>query len=229
MCRTLPAMRTALLLGANGLVGGELLERLAKEPAYEKVIAFTRRPLATTSTKVRALVVNYDDPDSYRAHLAVSDVFCCLGTTIKKAGSQAAFRRVDCQIPLALAEQSLAAGAKRYLIVTAVGADAASSIFYNRVKGELEQALRALPFPEGVKFFHPSLLLGERAEARAGETVGAIVMAALRPLLLGKLQRYRAIGAREVANAMANVATKHAGDRATQVFEGAALFAAARG
>jgi uncharacterized protein YbjT (DUF2867 family) len=222
-------MRTAVLLGANGLVGGALLESLAEQPTYDKISAFVRRPLSprsTSSAKVQVVVVDFDEPGSYRDHLAVDDVFCCLGTTIKQAGSQAAFRRVDFEIPLAVAKQSLAAGAKRYLIVTAVGADAASSIFYNRVKGELEQELRALPFPDGVKIFHPSLLLGERAEPRAGETLATLVMAAVKPLLIGKWQRYRAITAREVASAMANVARSR--DKTLKVYEGAELFAAAR-
>jgi uncharacterized protein YbjT (DUF2867 family) len=218
-------MRTALLLGATGLVGSEVLTRLAADTAYEKITAFVRRPSLAPTAKVTEVVVDYDQPDSYLSHLAVSDVFCCLGTTIKQAGSQAAFRRVDLEIPLALAKQSFAAGAKRYLIVTAVGADAKSATFYSRVKGELENELRALPFPEGLKIFHPSLLLGNRAEPRFGEKIATVVMSAAKPLLAGKLMRFRAITGAQVASAMIHVAKRSASG--LEIYEGAKLFAAA--
>jgi uncharacterized protein YbjT (DUF2867 family) len=218
-------MRTALLLGATGLVGSELLTLLAADASYEKVIAFVRRPSLRPQAKVTELVVDYDQPDSYLSHLAVRDVFCCLGTTIKQAGSQPAFRRVDLEIPLALAKQSLAAGAKRFLIVTAVGSDAKSSTFYNRVKGELENELRGLPFPEGLKIFHPSLLLGQREKPRFGEQLASVVMGAAKPLLTGKLTRFRPITGAQVASAMLQVAKS--ADPSLKIYEGAELFAAA--
>ncbi len=219
-------MRTALLLGTTGLVGSALRDRLVTDTAYERIVTFVRRPLGAAPTKVEEVLVDYDRPETYRSHLSVDDVFCCLGTTIKKAGSRVAFRRVDLEIPLMIAKESLAAGAKRYLIVTAVGSDAGSSMFYSRVKGELEDELRALPFREGVKIFHPSLLLGRRAETRAGEKVGTVFMSAIKPLLVGPWERYRAITGDEVAAAMANAARSR--DKNVCIYEGATLFATAR-
>jgi len=207
-------------------VGGHLLGLLAGDPAYSAIGAFTRRPLGLSGGTVHEVVVDFDRPESYRAHLAgVDDVFCCLGTTIKKAGSREAFRKVDFEAPVAVARESRAAGAGQYLIVTAVGSDAGSRVFYNKVKGETEDALRALEFPRGLKILRPSLLLGARAEPRPGERVAAVLMRAARPLLAGGLARYRAIDALDVARAMHAAATRDAGG--VHVYEGESLFALA--
>jgi uncharacterized protein YbjT (DUF2867 family) len=218
--------RTAVLLGASGLVGGHLLRLLATDPEYGAIRAFTRRPLNLTGTSVQSLLVDFDDPETYRRHLVgVDDVFCCLGTTIKIAGSQAAFRKVDFEAPVAVAREAVAAGAGQYLIVTAVGADSKSRVFYNRVKGEAEDVLRALAFPRGLKIFHPSFLIGERAQPRLGERAVTLVMRATRPLFAGGLARYRAIDALDVARALHVAATRDVGG--VHVYEGETLFALA--
>jgi uncharacterized protein YbjT (DUF2867 family) len=219
--------RSAVVLGASGLVGGHLLRLLASDPAYAAVGAFTRRSLNLSSGTAHEVVVDFERPESYRGHLVgVDDVFCCLGTTIKAAGSQQAFRKVDFEAPVAVARESRAAGVGQYLIVTAVGSDPKSRVFYNRVKGEAEDALRALEFPRGLKIFHPSLLLGERTEPRAGERVAALLMRATRPLLAGGLARYRAIDALDVARAMHAAATRDVGG--VHLYEGESLFALGR-
>jgi uncharacterized protein YbjT (DUF2867 family) len=167
-------------------------------------------------------VVDFDALAREADRFAVDHVFCCLGTTIKKAGSQEAFRRVDLEYPLTAARVALDAGARQFVIVTAVGANSRSPIFYNRVKGELEDALRSLAFPDGITVLHPSLLLGERTETRAGEAVASVFMRATRPLFGGPLARYRAIEGIEVARAMLRSA-----DSPTpgfRVLEGQALF-----
>jgi uncharacterized protein YbjT (DUF2867 family) len=211
--------RSCLLLGSTGLVGGHLLRLLLADPDYRQVTALVRRPLAETHPKLTAVVCDLLRPETYAAHLPVDDVFCCLGTTIKKAGSQEAFRQVDHDYPLAVAK---AAGAGQYLIVTAVGSSAKSTIFYNRVKGEVEEDLQQLNFPRGLKIFRPSMLLGERGESRPAERVGVAVMGALSPLFAGGLKRYRAIEASCVARAMWNAArTEPSG---VKVYEGASLF-----
>lgn len=215
-------MPTALLAGATGLVGGSLLKRLLDDPAYTRVTVLARRELGLDAAKLDQAAVDFDRPETWPAGLGADDVFCCLGTTIKKAGSQEAFRKVDFQYPIAIAERALAAGAGRYLIVTAVGADAKSGIFYNRVKGEVEAALAALAFARGVKIFHPSLLLGERAESRPAERVASAVMRATRGLFVGGLKRYRAIDAAGVARAMWRAARLPEGG--VEIFEGERLF-----
>ncbi len=210
------------LLGASGLVGGHLLRILEADPSYSQGTILTRRALGLAGGRAREAIVDFDRPETFRSQLAVDRVFCCLGTTIHKAGSQEAFRKVDCAIPVAVGREARAAGAREFLIVTAVGADAKSRIFYNRVKGEAEAALRDLEFPEGLKIFHPSMLVGEREESRQGERLVMTLMRATRPLFAGSLARYRAIDAVQVARAMHRAANE--GGSGVEVFEGARLF-----
>ncbi len=214
--------RSCLILGASGLVGGHLLRFVLDDPEYTNVVVLGRRSLGIESSKLVEVVVDFDRPETYRAHAAVDDVFSCLGTTIKKAGSQEAFRKVDYEYPLAIARAASEARARQYLIVTAVGADSKSRVFYNRAKGEVEDALRSVAFPDGLKIFHPSLLLGDRDESRSGERVASVVMKATSGLFMGGLKRYRAIDASQVARAMWKAArTEPSGER---VYEGASLF-----
>src|SRR5579859_97520 len=219
--------RSFALLGASGLVGGHLLALLAADEAYSRGTLIGRRPLGFERDKVREVVVDFDRPLGLREHLAVDDVFCCLGTTIKKAGSQDAFRRVDRDIPVAVGREARAAGARQFLIVTAVGADAKSRIFYNRVKGEVEDALAELELPGGLKVFRPSMLVGERSESRPAERVAMALMTATRPLFAGGLTRYRPIDAGDVARAMRRAALEEPALPGVQVYEGARLFALA--
>jgi uncharacterized protein YbjT (DUF2867 family) len=199
--------RQYVILGASGLVGGELQKLLAVDPAYAAGTLLSRRVLGLAGPNVRDLAVDFDRPETFGDHLAVDDVFCCLGTTIKKAGSQERFHKVDCDIPLAVASVARARGARQFLIVTAVGADAGSRVFYNRVKGEVEAGLAALGFPDGLKVFRPSLIMGERAERRPAERVAMALMSATRPLFAGGLTRFRAIDAVDLARAMQHAAT----------------------
>ena len=193
--------RRALVAGATGLVGGRLLAELSASDDYAEVIALTRRPGALDSGKVRWLVVDFDAlPPLPRA-----DVFCALGTTLKKAGSREAFRHVDHDLVVQLARRSQESGAPRFLLVSALGADERSSIFYNRVKGQAESSILKIGLVS-VCVFRPSLLLGDRAEKRMGERVSAAVMSVFSPLFVAGLGKYRAIGADVVARAMLRVA-----------------------
>lgn len=218
--------RRALLYGATGLVGRELLLLLLNSPEVDAVIAPVRRPLSLAHQKLAAPLVEFDDPAALAALPPADDVFCCLGTTIRKAGSQAAFRTVDHDYPLAAARAARAAGAKQFLVVTAVGADAKSGVFYSRVKGELEQALAGLAFPGGVKVFHPSLLMGDRAERRPAEAIAMGLMSATAGLFVGPLKKYRAIEGAGVARGLLRAALHEPEGNA--VYEGESLFALAR-
>src|SRR6185437_4569599 len=173
------------------MVGGHLLRLLLDDPDYASVTVLTRRSFGRSEPRLVEHVVDFDRPETYRPHAGADDVFCCLGTTIKKAGSQEAFRNVDFAYPVAVAGAAAEAGARQLLVVTAVGADPSSRVFYNRIKGEVEDALRALPFPAGVKIFRPSVLLGERGESRPAERVGAALMSLAAPLFIGGLTAYR--------------------------------------
>ncbi len=194
-------MRTALIVGATGLIGKACLYHLLDNPAYTKVIAVVRKPLAVKNHKLEQLVVDFDKLKEYQQALIADDVYCCLGTTIKVAGSQEQFRKVDFDYPYQVAGLALKNGAEQFLLVSAMGADAASSIFYNRVKGELEKAISALGYPY-FKVFRPSLLLGHRTEFRAGEQIAKVFMKGLQFLFVGPLKKYKAIEGATVAQAM---------------------------
>lgn len=217
--------RTALVAGASGLVGGHLFQLLLADDEYTRVISLARRSLDAHHAKLEQHLIDVDTLDDLSELPHVDDAFCCLGTTIKKAGSQEAFRKVDYDYVLGFARAAQRAGAGQFLLVTALGADPASRIFYSRVKGEIEQAVRELPF-EGIQIFRPSFLMGERAEVRLAERIGVPVARALAPLLVGSLRRYRPIHAADVARAMLQIAKE--GPRGPNVFEYDGIIAAAR-
>ena len=193
--------KSALLAGATGLVGGYVLRRLLAHPSYSRVEILVRRELPVRDPKLTQRVVGFARLGTGEPGVAADDIFCCLGTTIRMAGSQDAFRLVDYDYPLALARLGKAAGARQFLLVSALGADPRSAVFYNRVKGEVEQAIAAIGLPS-VYFFRPSLLTGPRAEHRPGEKVGIAVGKLIAPLLIGQLRKYRPIHADMVAAAM---------------------------
>lgn len=194
-------MATAWIAGASGLVGRELLTQLLAAAEYDRVIALGRRPLGLAHPKLTELLVDFAALEQSGANLRCDDAFCCLGTTIKDAGSREAFRAVDHAAVLAFAWAAQRAGAKRFFVVSALGADAGSRVFYNRVKGETEAALQVMGFAT-LAVFRPSLLLGRRARPRLGERVAAAMLWLVEPLLLGRLRQYRAIAAAVVARAM---------------------------
>lgn len=193
--------KSALIAGATGLTGSKLVEVLLDHPEYDKVTVFVRRPLTLEHPKLEQIHVDYYRLADYAKHFQVEDVFCCLGTTIKKAGSQKAFRRVDYDYPVALAQLAKSAGAKNFLVVSAMGADSRSNIFYNRVKGQMEDSLKKMELP-ALHIFRPSLLLGDRKEFRLGEKAASLISPVFSPLLRGGMKKYKPIQAEQVAQAM---------------------------
>lgn len=208
-------MSTALILGSTGLVGSALLPRLLEDPRYEKVITFTRRPLQLGHPKLLPIVGELADLPQHAAGLQADDTYCCLGTTIKQAGSQEAFRAVDLDAPLAAARLQADRGQKRYFLVSALGADEASRIFYSRVKGQLERELAAEGF-QTLGIVRPSLLLGQRAIPRPMEKLSELLFVLLNPLLLGPLKPYRSIHANEVASGLIHLSKGLATDACLQ-------------
>jgi len=217
--------RTALLAGATGLIGSHVLQLLLANDAWSRVVTVGRRPSPELHVKLEQRVLDLGELETVSDLPHVDDVFCCLGTTIKQAGSQPAFRRVDHAFVLGIAHAGLHAGAKQFLLVSAIGADAASRVFYSRVKGETESAIRKLTL-QSVQIFRPSLLLGERSEFRLGERIAMVVAPPLSLLLVGRLRRYRPIRAETVARAMVNLARE--APRGPNVFEYDAMTASAR-
>lgn len=206
----MPEQRTALLLGATGLVGGHCLNRLLADDAYARVVSLGRCPLDRSHPKLIHHVIDFDRYETYNGFLSVDDVFCCLGTTMKQAGSREAFRRVDFEYPVQIARRARAQGARQYLLVSALGASVSSPFFYSRVKGEVEQAISALSF-YGVYIFRPSLLRGARSEVRRGERAAEKVLDRLDFLLKGPFSKYRPTPADAVAAAMIAVAKARPG------------------
>jgi uncharacterized protein YbjT (DUF2867 family) len=200
-----PHMRSAIVAGASGLVGERVLRRLLAGGSYDRVVAFVRGPLNVTHKKLEQRTVDYERMGRMSAFPRAEDVFCCLGTTIRKAGSQEAFHKVDVEYVSRLAEVSVRAGATQFLLVTAVGADPRSRNFYLRCKGEAEDTVRTLPF-KSVHIFRPSFLVGHRRERRAGESVAMVAARMLSFAMLGPAARYRPIRADDVARAMVAVA-----------------------
>lgn len=179
--------KTALLFGATGLVGNELLHQLLNEQAYSKVIAPTRRPHHLDDAKLENPIVDFGELEQYGGRWQCDDVYICLGTTIKQAGSKAAFRKVDFDYILKAAVVARAGGANQCMLVSSAGADPESLFFYTRVKGETEAAIKELEF-WATHIFQPGTLVGKRSEFRLGERIGVGVSNLLRsisPSILG--------------------------------------------
>jgi uncharacterized protein YbjT (DUF2867 family) len=191
-------MRTAVIAGATGLVGSELLLQLLDDPRYARVIALVRRASPLAHSKLSMIMADFLHPEDALGDTRVDDVFCCLGTTMAKAGTREKFYEVDYQFPLALARATQALGASQFLLVSALGAKKTSAIFYNRVKGEVEEAINKLGF-HTLHIFRPSLLLGPRLEKRAGEGAAKLLYKVFGPLVPMK---YKGVEAGTVARAM---------------------------
>lgn len=216
--------RTALVAGPTGLVGSALVARLLATPRYRRIVALSRRPLPVPHARLEVVDARFDALDRALAGVGAADrpldVFCCLGTTLRTAGSPAAFRRVDHDFVLALGRWAVDAQAHRMVVVSALGADPASRVFYNRAKGETERDLRALGFA-GLVLVRPSLLAGERSERRIGERLALRLSVPLRGWLPA---RVRPIAAVDVAQAMIDAALL---ERPPALVESAAMQGAA--
>jgi uncharacterized protein YbjT (DUF2867 family) len=195
---------TAILAGATGLVGGECLRLLLDDPRYERVMVVTRRDIggAAQHDKVRQVIVEFEQLGEKRTRLRGDHVFCALGTTIRKAGSQDRFRQVDYEYPLRLAQLTLRNGARHFSLVSALGASRSSPFFYSRVKGETEQGLREMGWPS-VSIVRPSVIAGERAESRPLERLSE-------HLLRFAPATWRPVPARDIAAAMIAAAQREA-------------------
>lgn len=198
---------SALVAGATGLIGRHLLQRLLRDPAYQEIRILVRRDPGLRHPRLQTLVCDFHDFELLGSALGAQDVFCCLGTTLKTAGSREAFEDVDYRMVVELAHHSLRGGAQQFLAISAIGASTLSPSFYSRVKGRMEAAVSEMAF-DAVHILRPSLLLGERGEARSGEDIAQKLSPYLSPLLAGPLSRYRPIPADEVADAMLSLALR---------------------
>ncbi len=197
--------KTALLFGATGMVGSHLLQFLLLDPAYQKVVAFTRRPLPFEHEKLEVHQIDFDKPDKWQHLVKGDDLYLCLGTTMAKAGSKETFRKVDFEYSWNAAKMASENGVNQLLLVSSVGASASSRFFYSQVKGELETTVRELNF-WATHIFRPSFLLGERNENRFGEKLAGKIGKVIDRFTGGLLTKYRPIEADIVAKAMIGAA-----------------------
>lgn len=188
----------ALVVGSTGLIGTQLIQLLLKDDYYSKVKAVSRTPLALNHAKLDNIIVDFEKLEQYQDQLKADVVFCCLGTTMKQAGSKEKFKKVDYEYPLQVAQIGKSNGASRYLLTSALGANKKSSIYYNQIKGQVEEAIDAVAF-ESFHIFRPSLLLGNRKEVRAGEDAAKLVYKFLGFLIPKK---YQGIESSKVAAAL---------------------------
>ena len=193
----------AVVVGASGLVGKQLLQLLLADNRYASVLVLVRSSLGIKHPRLKEQIVKFET-------LAQLDLpkldhaFCCLGTTIKRAGSQEAFRKVDHDYVVAFASSARRSGARHFLLVSAMGAKSQSGVFYNRVKGEVESAVQGLDYP-GVSILRPSMLTGNRAEYRSGERIALTILGPVSRLIPAK---YRPVSDRAVARTLIHAATR---------------------
>lgn len=201
-------MKTALVIGSTGLIGSHLLNILLESNEYSKVIAFTKRDLGIKNSKLVQHIIDFDQSETYSQLIVGDDFFCTIGTTIKKAGSQKEFRKVDFEYPKQFASFALQNNVTQFLIISSLGANASSSNFYLKTKGEIQEYLKATDF-ESVAILQPSLLLGDRTEFRLAEKVGGFFMKLLSFVFFGNLKKYKPIEGKTVAKALFTIAQRN--------------------
>lgn len=197
--------KTALVVGATSLVGKELVNVLIAADEYEKIIVWVRQPLGMHHRKLAEKQIDFAMLSSYEMEEGVDHLYCCLGTTMKKAGTEEGFKKVDFTYPLLLARKAKEAGVLQFIIISAMGAKVDAMSFYSRTKGEMEEALLGLALL-GLQIVRPSLLLGKRDEYRMGEEIAAVLSSFLPFIFIGGLKKYKPIPAKVVAYAMYQVA-----------------------
>jgi uncharacterized protein YbjT (DUF2867 family) len=197
--------KIAALFGATGLTGKSLLQQLIENDDYIKIIVFNRNSQNYNHDKVDEVSLDWNNIERIKNQLIADELFCCIGTTIKKAGSKEAFLQVDFHIPVTLAQIAENNKINKFLIVSSLGANPKSINFYLQTKGKMEEEVLKFNIPK-IHFFRPSILLGKRNEYRTGEELGKIAMKIFKPLMIGSLRKYKAIPASIVAGAMIKVA-----------------------
>lgn len=198
--------KKAVVFGSTGLVGRSLVKQLLDHPEYSAVTCINRREQSIDNPKNKEFIDDLSDTSKLAEYITGGeDVFCCLGTTIKKAGSRENFEKVDLELPVAIGKACEKNKVSHYLVVSSIGADAKSGNFYLRTKGTMEEAVKKMNISHKT-IVRPSMLLGKRNEFRAGEEIVKVLMKIAAPLMFGNWKKYRAIQAGEVAKAMLVIA-----------------------
>jgi uncharacterized protein YbjT (DUF2867 family) len=203
-------MKKAVVFGATGFIGSHLLRKLLDNPDYERVIAVARKPLAHSHTRLTTLIGDLASLPALKPQLVADEIFIALGTTRKHTPDEAEYYKIDHDYPVLAAGIAKANGARSVFLVTAVGANAGSNLFYIRTKGEVERDILALDF-DHTHIFRPSMIMGQRDEDRLRERLFVAAWRVLNPLLVGPADRYRGLTGEEIARAMANAAQHETG------------------
>jgi len=204
--------KTAIVLGATGLTGGLLLQKLIEDERYEKIKLFSRSNIDDLPSKVSQFLGNLLELENFNKDFTADEVFCCIGTTAKKTPDKKVYKAIDYGIPVAAAKLSKKNGIKTFLVVSALGANANSSIFYNKTKGEMERDVLV----ENIKntyILQPSIIEGNRKEQRLGEKIGLALFKFFQPLFFGKLKKYKITKAEHIAQAMIKLANSNSSEK----------------
>ncbi len=204
-------MKTAIIAGATGLTGRELTHLMIEDTRYSKLILLVRTAIEPMHEKIEQVIFNFEQPNT--AVLDAEEIFCCLGTTIKIAGSKDAFYKVDHDFVSLIANAGWKNGVKRFSMISAMGANKNSAVFYNKVKGQAEETVAGVGY-DSCYIFRPSLLLGHRNEFRLGEKIAAFLMTSISFALPKK---YKPVEAKQVAKAM--LVAMNSGKTGVQIFE----------
>lgn len=204
-------MKTALLFGATGLTGMYLLDELVKNNTYTKIKVFGRKNQSYESDKIELHTIDLNKLEDFSELIIGDDLFCCLGTTVKNAGSKEATRIVDFDYPVKIAEIASKNKVKNFVVVSTLGANPKSASFYLKSKGMMEEAIKDLDFVS-LHALRPSMLLGKRNEFRFGEAIGKIFINLFGWLMISKLRRFKAVHSKDVARAMVYLANNHYSD-----------------
>ncbi len=197
--------KTAIILGASGLTGSILLNKLLKDDRYKTIKLFSRKKIDGLPSKVIQFTGNLLELKNFKTDFTGDEVYCCIGTTAKKTPNKAMYKAIDFGIPVAAAKLSKENKIDTFLVVSALGANANSRIFYNKTKGEMEQAVLAEKI-EKTHILQPSIIGGDRKETRIGEKIGLVVFKLFQPFFFGKLKKYSLTKADDIAQAMINLA-----------------------
>ncbi|REE83771.1 uncharacterized protein YbjT (DUF2867 family) [Lutibacter oceani] len=197
--------KTAIILGATGLTGNILLHKLIKDDKYKTIKLFSRKKIEGLPLKVQQFIGNMLDLGTFKEAFTGNEVFCCIGTTAKKTPNKETYKKIDFGIPVTAAKLSKENKINTFLVISAMGANAKSNIFYNRTKGEMEQEVLQQNIPN-TYILQPSIIGGNRNENRIGEKIGLAIFKLIQPLFIGNLKKYKIIEAENIAQAMINLA-----------------------
>ena len=200
--------KKAIVLGATGVTGNLLLEKLILDSSYEKIILFSRSSVNNSSSKIEEHLVDLLELSKYKDAFIADEVFCCIGTTASKTKDKALYKSIDYGIPVNAAKLAKQNNINTFIVMSSMGADTSSSVFYNKTKGEMERDVLEQKIANTF-ILRPSLIGGDREEFRLGEKIGKVIMTVLNPLLIGGLKKYRMIHPEKIASCMQALAKEH--------------------